>query len=215
MASERGLEGAQVPLLAWAGGSLPSVATRSSAETGQPAVRIGRQIRNARRQRGMTIEQMAQATGLTKGFLSQVERDLAQTSVASLVRICNVLDIRIGTLFESSQPNFVPRSVRARVEFGGHGVEEFLLTPTAETRLQVIEQTIEPGGGSGDEEYTLESEAEFVHVLAGQLEVIVQGTPFLLEPGDSLTFSPRDEHTWRNPGDEQTHALWVFAPALV
>ena len=184
------------------------------ADDNHTPLRIGRQIRAARRERGLTIDQLAQATDLTKGFLSQVERDKAQTSVASLLRICDVLDIRIGSLFESPQPNYVPRDRRTRVQWGGHGVEEWLLSPSAETRVQVIEQLIEPGGGSGEEQYSMRSETEFVHVLAGQLEMSFEGETFRLKAGDSLTFAARDVHSWRNPGRRQTHAIWVFSPAL-
>lgn len=176
--------------------------------------RIGRQIRSARHDRGLTINQLAQATALTKGFLSQVERDNAQPSVASLVRICEVLGIQIGSLFDSPQPNYVPRDRRTRVHWGGHGVEEWLLSPSTETKMQVVEQLVEPGGGSGDEPYSIRSETEFVHVLSGQLEVVVEDEIYLLKAGDSLTFAARDAHAWRNPGRHPTHTIWVAAPAL-
>jgi len=62
-------------------------------------VAIGSRIRAARQSQRLTIEHVADATGLTKGFLSRVERDLTSPSVASLVTLCQVLSISIGELF--------------------------------------------------------------------------------------------------------------------
>jgi len=181
--------------------------------TGQP--QIGPRIRRARRERQMTIEQVAVATGLTKGFLSQVERDLAQTSVASLVRICDVLDLPIGSLFEATQTNFVSREGKSRVHLGGHGIEEYLLSASSEKRLQVIETIVQPGGGTGSERYAFPAKSEFVHVLIGQLSIAIGDETLLLNPGDSLTFAAQEDHIWSNPGDVETHAIWVFSPAVI
>ncbi len=187
----------------------------STAATRPAALRVGARLRRARQQRNMTIVEVATATGLTKGFLSQVERDRASLSVASLVRICDVLGISVGSLFDTPGANYVPRAERPRINFGGADVEEYLLTPAAERRIQVIEQIVRPNGGSGDEEYALASETEFVHVLRGKLEIRVGDETLVLSAGDSLTFSPRDVHTWRNPSTRSTtHAIWVFSPPL-
>jgi transcriptional regulator with XRE-family HTH domain len=205
----------------------PKSAAKAKAEAKAPAaqapgadpdgsVRFGAQIRQRRQLRGMTIQELAEATGLTKGHLSQVERDLASVSVASLVRLCDALDISVGSLFDKPATNYVARADRPLINFGGAGVEEYLLTPSTESRVQVIEQVIDPGGGGGDEQYSLRAEAEFVHLLRGRLEVRVGDETIVLSAGDSLTFSAREPHTWRNPSDrQQAHAIWVFSPALM
>jgi len=163
----------------------------------------------------MTISELATSAGLTKGFLSQVERDHASVSVASLLRICDTLGISVGSLFDKPTANHVPHGERPRITFGGSGVEEYLLTPSSERRVQVIEQIVEPGGGGGEEEYSLQSETEFVHVLRGRLDVRIGEDVIELAAGDSLTFSARDAHTWRNPSTRsKTHAIWVFSPPL-
>jgi len=93
-------------------------------------------------------------------------------------------------------------------------VTEFLLTPSGERRLHVIESHIEPGGGSGDGLYSLPADAEFVHVIAGRLDIEVEGNHYHLTAGDSLTFPARSPHCWRNPSaDEVTHVIWVLAPS--
>src|SRR5919206_1411994 len=177
-------------------------------------VRIGARLRRARRRAGMSITQLADETGLTKGFISQLERDLTTASVASLVSICNALQIGVGSLFEPARTDLVRGEDRPRINFGGEGVTEWLLTPRTQERLQVIEGEIEPCGGGGPELYSLPADAEFVHVVAGRLDVVIEDETYELFAGDSLTFSGRDPHTWSNPSaTEPASVLWVLTPS--
>ena len=62
--------------------------------------RVGARVRSLRRERGLTIEQLAAATGLTKGFISQLERDRTAPSLSSIARICDALGVRLSHIFE-------------------------------------------------------------------------------------------------------------------
>lgn len=186
----------------------------ASPSPARDEIRIGGRLRAARKSRGLTIEQVADRSGLTKSFVSRLERDGTTASVASLVRLCRTLGIKIGSLFEQSESALVRHGDAPPINFGGHGVRDHLFTPASEARLQVIESRIEPGGGGGEEPYTLASDVEFVYVVSGQLEVKVGSSTCLLEAGDALTFSPREPHTWRNPSEEQpATVLWALSPA--
>jgi transcriptional regulator with XRE-family HTH domain len=67
-------------------------------------LRVGARLRQLRRERALTIEQVAGATGLTKGFISQLERDTTTPSLSSLARICDALGVRMGDVFEAVRP---------------------------------------------------------------------------------------------------------------
>jgi transcriptional regulator with XRE-family HTH domain len=163
----------------------------------------------------MTLNEVALASGLTKGFLSKLERDRVRASVASLIRLCSVLEIPISSLFEAATGDLVKRDAYPRINFGGDRMIEFLLTPREEQRLQAILSEIEPGGGSGDELYALPAEIEFALVLAGRLAVQLGDRELLLDQGDALTFSAEARHAFRNPDARRpARVLWVFAPAL-
>jgi transcriptional regulator with XRE-family HTH domain len=177
--------------------------------------RIGAQLKAARLAARKTMAEVADQSGLTKGFVSKLERDLANVSVASLIRLCDALDISVGSLFEASVGEVVRRDARPPINFGGNGVKEYLLTPSGEKRVQAILSDIEPGGGSGDEPYSLPADVEFVFVLAGQLQITVAGEPVTLGQGDAFTFSASTEHTFRvAPPAERAQVLWIFSPAL-
>jgi uncharacterized cupin superfamily protein len=78
----------------------------------------------------------------------------------------------------------------------------------------VIHSLIEPGGGGGDEEYSLDCDVEFVYVVEGQLEVVLSHEAVRLSSGDAFTFPGREPHTWRNASrTESCEVLWVLAHA--
>ena len=176
--------------------------------------RIGERLRAARLAARKSMAQVATEAGLTKGFLSKLERDLANVSVASLMRLCDVLGISVGSLFEPPKGEVVRAGERPPINFGGTaGMREYLLTPVGERRVQAIFSDIEPGGGSGDEAYSLPADVEFVFVVRGELTIVVEGEPVLLGPGDAFTFPAGAAHSFR-AADGPAHVLWVVSPAL-
>jgi transcriptional regulator with XRE-family HTH domain len=177
--------------------------------------RIGAQLKAARLAARKSMAEVAEQAGLTKGFVSKLERDLANVSVASLIRLCEALDISVGSLFEASIGEVVRRGARPPINFGGSRVKEYLLTPSGEKRVQAILSDIEPGGGSGDEPYSLPADVEFVFVLAGQLQITVAGEQITLEQGDAFTFPASTQHTFSvAPPADRAQVLWIFSPAL-
>lgn len=177
---------------------------------------IGARLRAARLAARKTMAEVADEAGLTKGFVSKLERDLANVSVASLMKLCEALGIPVGSLFEQPKGEVVRAGERPPINFGGTGgMREYLLTPSAERRVQAILSDIAPGGGSGNEPYSLPADVEFVLVLRGSLEVIFDGSPVTLAAGDAFTFPAGAPHSFRAPSDgEPAQVLWVVSPAL-
>jgi len=186
------------------------------SEGGVPeGTRIGAQLKAARLAARMSMAEVAEQAGLTKGFVSKLERDLANVSVASLIRLCDALGISVGSLFQAPKGEVVRRDARPPINFGGRKMTEYLLTPSGEKRVQAILSDIEPGGGSGKEPYALPADVEFVFVLAGQLLVTVAGEQISLEQGDAFTFPADMEHTFAVPPRAgRTQVLWLVSPAL-
>lgn len=177
-------------------------------------VRIGARLRAARLARGLTLEAVGAAAGISQGFVSKLERDQVSPSVASLVAICEAVGLKVGELFEPPPSQIVRAGQGAPINFGGEGAQEFLLTPGTQTDVEVIRSIIEPGGSAGDDLYSLDCDVEFVYVLSGMLTVTLADDDHELTAGDSMTFRGRDPHTWRNPStDAVSEVLWVLAPA--
>ncbi|MHA7210375.1 cupin domain-containing protein [Arthrobacter sp. MDT1-65] len=176
-------------------------------------VAIGSRIRAARQAQRMTIEQVADSTGLTKGFLSRVERDLTSPSVASLVTLCQVLSISIGDLFQVPETHLTRAADAPRISLGGQGINERLMTARSERRLQMIRAVVEPHGRGEDELYSVDCEVETLHVVEGRFVLIFSNDRYKLEAGDTVTFPGREPHTWVNPDDREAVVLWTLVPA--
>lgn len=174
---------------------------------------IGSRIRAARHAQRLTIEQVAEFTGLTKGFLSRVERDLTSPSVASLVTLCQVLSVEVGSLFSAPETHVVRLHSAPRISMGGVGIVEQLVTARSERRLQVIRSVIEPHGAGESELYAVDCEVEVLHVVSGRFVLILASERHELEAGDTLTFPGREPHSWINPGDESAVVIWTLVPA--
>jgi transcriptional regulator with XRE-family HTH domain len=180
-------------------------------------LRFGGRLRHAREANRMSLAELAERSGMTKSFLSRVERDATSPSVASLVAICNALGLAMADLFAVPQTTLVRRGDRP--EFAdlpkAADVVDTLLTPAHERHVTVLETICAPGGSGGDVLYTLASEAEVCFVLEGTVEVRVEGEAFVLEEGDALTFGAAVPHTWRNAQPSAgARILWILAPAL-
>ena len=175
---------------------------------------VGARLRAARQAAGLTLAAVAARSGLTKGFVSRLERDEVSPSVASLVTVCAALGIPVGQLFDAPATSLVRLADAPPINFGGSGVREVLLTAGTQRQLQVIRSVVEPGGGGGDELYSLACEVEFVHVLRGRLLLTLPGEQVELRPGDAFTMPGATPHTWLNPSaTESCEVLWALAPA--
>jgi transcriptional regulator with XRE-family HTH domain len=181
---------------------------------GQPPIRIGARLRAARRSQKMTIEAVAGATGLTKGFISRLERDEASPSVASLVAVCEAIGLRVGALFDPPETAVVRAGQGRPISFGATAARETLLTPGTQQQVEVIHTVLEGAGHGGEELYTLDCDTEFVYVVGGRLELLLEDETVTLGAGDAMTFPGRTPHTWRNhSATTRCEVLWVLSPA--
>ena len=175
---------------------------------------IGRSLREARRRRGLTLRAVAEEAEVTESFLSQVERDVASPSIATLRRIAVALGTSIGTLLDSAGPHakLVRRADRRVVGYAGLDARDEFLTDGPNARLQVIESVIEPGGGTGPEAYAHESDEECLIVLEGCLDLWVGDEEYRLEAGDAIRYSSRVPHRNQNPGPSGARVMFVLTP---
>ena len=175
------------------------------------AVLPGQRFRRLRARRGLSLAQVARATGVSIGFLSALERGQMRSSVATLQRIAHYYRTNILSLFEAAREN--PRLVRP--------AERKILETTAGVRMELLAWgntamephlfRVKPNGGSG-ESYAHEGE-EFLHILRGEFEIWLSNNEhYRLKTGDSLYFESSTPHRWRNPGKTETWLLWVNTP---
>lgn len=180
------------------------------------ALELGKRIREVRQQKAMTLRETAEAADVSESFLSQVERGLANPSVASLRRIADAMNERVASFFVGDAPTgmLVRAKDRRRLVHPMGMLEDYLLTPPTARRLQIIYCVVGPGEGSGQEQYTHVADEECVVVLSGSLEVSIAAETYTLGSGDSLLLDPKNPHSFYNPGREPATMFWVQTPPL-
>lgn len=185
------------------------------AEAGAKVSSLGTKLRDLRRSRGMKMKDVAAASELTESFISQVERDSVNPSVASLLRITAALGVHIADLFDrpvAANGRVVRRSERSRLFYPGFATWDGLLSPNLQGKLQVTWGETDPGGSSGDEFYTHPGDEECIVVIKGTLEVWVGDERHVLRAGDAITFESRTPHRWKNIGRGRMTAVWIVTP---
>jgi len=177
----------------------------------ESAASPGARFRRLRQRRGLSLAQVAKATGVSVGFLSALERGQMSASIATLRRIARYYRTNILSFFEPARDNSrLVRPAERKILETTKGVRMELLA-WGNTAMEPHLFRIKPGGNSG-ESYTHEGE-EFLHVLQGQFEIwLNQNEHYLLQTGDSLYFQSSTPHRWKNPGKTESLLLWINTP---
>ena len=176
---------------------------------------VGKEIKRLRKLRGRTLEQLASGAGVSAGLLSQVERGQGNPSFNTLVQVAHALGIPVARLMAGEQLSspVVRREDRRRLNLGGndHLVLMELLTSRLDSALEAIRIVAEPGYTSEDTPFVHDGE-EFGIVLEGTHAVNVGGAHYVLQAGDSISYSSTIPHWYENPGDVTSVSLWVVTP---
>jgi DNA-binding transcriptional MerR regulator/uncharacterized cupin superfamily protein len=202
----RGLNAAAIALQLKKEGLLRESAPSQAPDTSL----LGWQLRRLRLQRGESLSTVAQAVGVSIGFLSNVERSQSGASIGILRKLAQYYGLNILDFFDPLDavgPLVRPKD--RKVLEGGPGVQMELLA-SGKITMEPHLFSVEPGAGSG-ESYSHEGE-EFLYLVRGRLSITLEGTTYALNPGDSFYFRSQTPHHWSNPGKTTAVILWVNTP---
>ena len=177
---------------------------------------VGARVRALRKQKRVSLQVLSAASGLSVGYLSQIERGISSASVRALALIADGLGSGLDAIFlpENERDGAVGAfaftiAERRRLGFWRDGIEKDLLTPGDGGAINLYLVHLAPGGRSGDAAYThTGSEAGFV--LSGRFTLIVDGEARLLSAGDAFRFKSDRLHRWHNDGEAPCEILWVL-----
>jgi transcriptional regulator with XRE-family HTH domain len=191
--------------------------------TAGPPPDLGARIREAREDAGLSVRGLARQIGVSASLLSQVERGLAQPSVATLWALVRELGLSLDALFAepngepaAGRPAIVQRAAgRPAIELGG-GVVWERLTAAPDRDADFAFVTYPPGADSGaDDPPTSHLGREYGYVIGGQLQIEVGEEVVELGPGDAVAFGSETPHRFRALGDEPVTAVWLNVRARV
>jgi len=206
----------------WALGCHAMARARTTAEATETAVELrnlGQLVRARRRALGYTLSEVAERTGLSTPFLSQVENGVGTPSLTSLFSLARVLETTAEALLAGPplEPIVVVRAqegARYPVTDQVSGAQRRQLTSSAEP-LSAAEYIVEPGTDLGG--FEASSGRDLLHVLEGRLRVeIRRGDGIVadeLAAGDTILYDTADAHRWLVAGAERTRFLHIVARA--
>ena len=177
-------------------------------------MQLGRKIRDLRLRRGLTVQQLAEATGLSKGFISQVENSRTSPSLATLQDLARALETSVAYLVveEDQVPHVVRLCDRPCLQVGGNTSRVEVLSAQPKRNLELIMAELPPGMTAGDKRHYHHGE-EVVLCQEGRVKLACGEHTVILEAGDSCHYDGRVPHALENAGPGIARVLIAMTPA--
>jgi transcriptional regulator with XRE-family HTH domain len=178
---------------------------------------LGQRLRELRQGRQLSLKQVAEATGISASFLSQVETGRNDITINRLTRLMRFYGVGLRQLvpdLATPDATIVRHDERPHLSFPSEGVEVFLLTPDTNRTFAPAISLLAPG--SRPHGISSHPGQEFILVLEGVVRFeLHESPPALLEAGDSAYYESSAPHTIENVGDAVARVLFVSCPPNV
>ena len=177
---------------------------------------IGAKVAKARSERGWSLAQLAQRSGLSAAAVHKIEKSGMTPTIASLMKIAAALGKSVAYFVDEPEtPDVlvVRGDSRARVYTSKQGLDLRNLSGRyGSFAMAGAEAVVEPRADSGPMPMNHPGE-ELVIVVEGRMEFDVDGVTHEIGEGDSIHFRTVRPHSWRNPGDVPARAIWLVVRA--
>ena len=175
---------------------------------------LGEKIKELRNKQGLTQEELADRAKLSKGFISQLERDMTSPSIATLEDLLQCLGTTLGEFFNEEQEE--EQIVFTEEDFFVKKDEEYKnqikwIIPNAQKNcMEPILIRLHPGCES--ETYGPYEAEEFGYVLQGKVELHYGKAQYMLKKGQTFYLKGDREHYLKNAGESEAKVIWVSNP---
>ncbi|WMM23619.1 XRE family transcriptional regulator [Tissierella sp. MB52-C2] len=176
-------------------------------------MKIGEKIRRLRIQNSLTQEELADRSELTKGFISQLERDLTSPSITTLVDILEGLGTNLQEFFNENVEEKIVFSKDDAFETENEELKYTLnwVIPNAQkNKMEPILIELQPGGRS-KEDSPHEGE-EFGYVISGSISLYIGSKKYRVRKGESFYYKANSNHYIANEGKTKASVIWVSTP---
>jgi len=172
-------------------------------------------IKTMRKQSGMTLKDLSEKTGLSVGFLSQIERGNSNLGISSLKKIADVFNVNISEFFQDKiNYTYVTRKGEEQVfQIKGLNTLYASLGGNFDKRVLAPYKLILKPNQQKRDSFKFSGE-EFYYVLKGAMKFVVENKEYAIYEGDSIHFPSYLEHYGENLLDEETELLGVITPVV-
>ncbi|MBO8156993.1 MAG: helix-turn-helix transcriptional regulator [Bacillaceae bacterium] len=171
-----------------------------------------RKIRELRKVKNLSLQELSKRSGVSAGMISQIERGNADPTITTLYKLCKGLDITIGELLLNDVHSdlVVRKSERKIMTLPDSKATYQLLTSGIRTNLEMIMVELEPN--QQDRQLISHKGEECGFVLKGSLTVVLGDEEYHLNEGDSITFNSSIPHRFINNGSGTSISIWAMTP---
>ena len=166
---------------------------------------LGARMKDLRRERGLTLEELAEHSGVSRAMISKVERGEKNPTLVVAAKVAEGLGVTLSEILgveERREVVVVPRERRMIMRDPETGFERQLLSPTFAGRgVEFVRNVVPEGSTSGEFPPHRRGVEEYVVVEKGRLKAVIGGEEHLLEKGDALYFEADASHRFDNAGD--------------
>lgn len=176
---------------------------------------IGRKIRELRLENGLTQEELADRSELTKGFISQLERGLTSPSIATLQDLLGALGTNLAEFFANDEEDLVVFTAEEFFEKTDEAnkVKIQWIVPNAQKyEMEPILLELKPGGMAYDDEP--HAGEEFGYILEGEVSLKIGKRKFRVEKGQTFYYTSNKTHVLENLTNRKAVVLWVSTPPM-
>jgi transcriptional regulator with XRE-family HTH domain len=176
-------------------------------------MQIGHKIKELRVQKNLTQEELADRAELSKGFISQLERDLTSPSIATLVDILQCLGTNLEEFFSNTtmeQVVFHKTDFFEKYDSDLKNQIQWIIPNAQKNMMEPILLTLEPNGSTYPDN-PHEGE-EFGYVLNGNITIIIGNKTYKAKKGEAFYFTPNMKHYIQASGKTGASLLWVTTP---
>ncbi|MCP4716618.1 MAG: helix-turn-helix domain-containing protein [Deltaproteobacteria bacterium] len=178
-------------------------------------MKIGEKLKALRLEQGLSLEQLAVKVGVTRGFLSQVEKDKTSPSLSSLVKILGALEVRLGDFFQSVEERrgaVLRKGDRKYYNEEGKCKVASLAAGFSNPKIEPFYVELEP---EVEQERVAGQGETFAYVLHGRVELLIDEEKSVLQAEDSIYFDGRVPHSIRAIGKERAQVIFVTDTSIV
>ncbi len=176
-------------------------------------MKIGNKIKELRIQKALTQEELADRCELSKGFISQLERDLTSPSIATLIDILQCLGTDLKDFFNDSpdeQISFKESDYFEKIDEELKNKIEWIIPNAQKNMMEPIRITLAPGGSTYPDN-PHEGE-EFGYILSGSIQLILGKRTIKVKKGESFYFTPNTTHYIKANPKTGAILIWVSTP---
>ncbi|GKW45020.1 helix-turn-helix domain-containing protein [Planococcus sp. NCCP-2050] len=174
-------------------------------------MQIGMKIKRLRLKNGLTQEELGERTDLSKGFISQLERDMNSPSIETLFSLLEVLGTTPKEFFDDSDKEvkvvFTPSDHTIHTDTEAGYEIDWLITTSNEKEMEPVYLTLEEKGEFKHFEPSLAE--TFIYVLEGRVRLVLGDNEYLASAGDSLYYEASDHHQLINAHSGKSEMIIV------